>query len=113
MLLLVGYKKEDGDWSDVRNFLNEQKPIDKNLNFVFISVMENNRALIIKDFADEQKLKDDDLQFGYVNDLKDERILMACADFYIANRDIRTIYRSELADDYNVKILSAVDHKIF
>ena len=51
--------------------------------------------------------------YFFVNKAEDERVLMSMADFYIANRDIRTIYRSELAYDYDVEILSAVDHKIF
>ena len=51
--------------------------------------------------------------FLFVNGVEDERVLMSCVDFYVANRDVRTIYRSELADDYDVQILSAVDHNIF
>ena len=51
--------------------------------------------------------------FMFVNGVEDERVLMSCVDFYVANRDVRTIYRSELADDYDVQILSAVDHNIF
>jgi len=51
--------------------------------------------------------------FIFVNNIEDERVLMPYVDFYVANRDIRTIYRSELADDYDVQILSAVDHNIF
>ena len=61
----------------------------------------------------EQNLKNEKLQVFLVENLEDERALMSCVDFYIPNRDPRTIYRSELADDYNVQILSAVDHNIF
>lgn len=50
-----------------------------------------------------------DVPILYVDKSNDERSLMACADFYIANRDDRTVLRSEYADDYSVKILSAVD----
>ena len=47
--------------------------------------------------------------FYFVENLEDERSLMSCADFYIANRDFKTIMRTEFADDYGVEILSAVD----
>jgi len=63
--------------------------------------------------VEEQNFDDKNLQVFLVENLEDERTLMSCVDFYIANRDVRTIYRSELADDYDVQILSAVDHNIF
>ena len=42
-----------------------------------------------------------------------DRSLISAADFFIANRDPRTIIRSEFADEYGVKILSAVDMQGF
>ena len=57
--------------------------------------------------------KDAPAPFFLVGQVEDERALMSCADFYIANRDLRTVYRSELAYDYGAKILSAADHNIF
>lgn len=64
-------------------FLNETIPVDKR-NSVFIQLQaETDRSLISK------------------------------ADFFIANRDPRTVMRSEFADEYGVKILSAVDRQGF
>jgi len=67
----------------------------------------------LNSLVEEQNFDDKNLQVFLVENLEDERTLMSCVDFYIANRDVRTIYRSELADDYDVQILSAVDHNIF
>ena len=64
-------------------FLNETIPVDKR-NSVFIQLQtETDRSLISK------------------------------ADFFIANRDPRTVMRSEFADEYGVKTLSAVDRQGF
>ena len=38
-----------------------------------------------------------------------DRSLISEVDYYIPNRDANTVIRSEYADEYNVKILSAVD----
>lgn len=67
----------------------------------------------IRDMVIRSAQKDQHVPYFFVDRDEDERALMSIADFYIANRDIRTIYRSELAYDYGVEVLSAVDHKIF
>ena len=64
-------------------FLNATIPVDKR-NFVFVQLQTET-----------------------------ERSLISGADFFIANRDPRTVMRSEYADEYGVKILSAVDRQGF
>lgn len=51
----------------------------------------------------------DELKIFVMNNLPDERSLFSGVDFYISNRDPKTILRSEYCIDYGVKILSAVD----
>ena len=63
----------------------------------------------VKDAVNTIVSENNKSRFYFVDEIEDERALMSCADFYIANRDPKSIIRSEFADDYNTEILSSVD----
>ena len=66
-------------------------------------------AEVIKKFVFETVPKDKLDAIILQLNVEGDRSLISGADFFIANRDPRSIIRSEFADEYGVKILSAVD----
>ena len=66
-------------------------------------------AEVIKKFVLETVPKDKLESIILQLNVEGDRSLISGADFFIANRDPRSIIRSEFADEYGVKILSAVD----
>lgn len=88
--------------------------VSDNITLILRIPQDNNFENNINKIDTFMKLKNDNPDILVINDyLQDERVLFKDVDYFVTNKNKDILKYIEMANDFNVKILSGVDTNIF